>query len=324
MESVRRIFKKMLRKIMPRSQEEHKALRCAMRRHLREIFNTLKEQPIDKVSVELASEPDIWCKELKIQVSDQYTGAEAQAGAEADCPVYFKPWPAARLDMYSINPNCRRTLEPREEDEGCLTDTPVEYTDIAELLHGMMVCEFGQYSRAGLDDSPPSDFDDRFLLDRYSAFGNATDSELVPWSVDLGLAWDRAWGEEKKPHVTFTMMHHVFPTRQLLRTEILTIIGVTITRFRTSKLKGHRVIPHLTLSAMPCQGNLISVFDQYKARIVQAHMVEDGLMILQSQLYDFSTPEKRKENIPIFLCYMACEPIGDTENLRYEMGRTSR
>lgn len=50
-------------------------------------------------------------------------------------------------------------------------------------------------------------------------------------------------------------------------------------------------------------------------RILQAHFNYQGLVIRKTQLYDFSTAEKAKLPIELFLQYMASDMVDDTQRL---------
>jgi hypothetical protein len=57
---------------------------------------------------------------------------------------------------------------------------------------------------------------------------------------------------------------------------------------------------------------VISCFKNHSARILQAHLTDCDLIIGKSALYDFSNPVSREENLPLFLAYVASEPVGTT------------
>lgn len=50
-----------------------------------------------------------------------------------------------------------------------------------------------------------------------------------------------------------------------------------------------------------------------KGRILKAHFNHQELVIRKTQLYDFSTSEKAKLPIELFLQYMASDMVGDTK-----------
>lgn len=49
------------------------------------------------------------------------------------------------------------------------------------------------------------------------------------------------------------------------------------------------------------------------ARIVHAYLKNDELVVCKSDLHDFGNREPRETNLPLFLRYMASQPVGDTK-----------
>jgi hypothetical protein len=58
---------------------------------------------------------------------------------------------------------------------------------------------------------------------------------------------------------------------------------------------------------------LFSFFGNHHARIIQAHFDDDRIAILKSPLYDCSTKEQLNASLPVFMRWMANEPVGDTK-----------
>lgn len=56
---------------------------------------------------------------------------------------------------------------------------------------------------------------------------------------------------------------------------------------------------------------VFSFMGGYRGRILQAHNDTEGLVIRKSQLFDFSTWEKAKGNLDIFLQFMCSDPVDD-------------
>ncbi|KAL3441857.1 hypothetical protein BJX65DRAFT_313396 [Aspergillus insuetus] len=170
--------------------------------------------------------------------------------------------------------------------------------------------EASSWSRAKLEDSHAEEslqchllveyeggFDNDVLALELEKFGNANDSNLDPWIIDLGQAYISASDE---PHVFISMIDHYLPSKDLLPAEVLLIIGVMITRYKVASLKHHRVIP-------------------YKARLLQDYMTEEGLVIMKSKLYDFYNPDVRSEHQRLFVSHFASRPVGDTKSLAYHL-----
>ncbi|KAL3487406.1 hypothetical protein BJX62DRAFT_241108 [Aspergillus germanicus] len=98
-------------------------------------------------------------------------------------------------------------------------------------------------------------------------------------------------------------MHHLPPEPDLLRTELLIIVGIM--RTRLGIYKEYEVAPVM----------VITTFAGNKSRILQAHYTEGGLVVLESDFFAFDSPEARREHVPLFLAYMSSEPVGDTRRL---------
>lgn len=64
---------------------------------------------------------------------------------------------------------------------------------------------------------------------------------------------------------------------------------------------------------------MTSCTDNLKARILIAYFNGKKLIVLKSALHDFSTPEARERNFPLFLLYMCSQAVGDTKALPVPM-----
>lgn len=60
---------------------------------------------------------------------------------------------------------------------------------------------------------------------------------------------------------------------------------------------------------------MFSTMGGWKARILQAHADQSGLVVRKTILYDFSTWVKASESFDVFLRLMSSAPIGDTRQL---------
>ncbi|KAL2796615.1 hypothetical protein BJX66DRAFT_335859 [Aspergillus keveii] len=117
----------------------------------------------------------------------------------------------------------------------------------------------------------------------------------------FGPCWTRIG--DGHSHILFTMYHDIVPEEDLLcRRELLAILGFMLTRMKSPYFEDHHVVPVM----------VISCFKNHSARILQAYLTDCDLIIGQSSLYDFSNPKSRAENLPLFLTYMASEPVGTT------------
>jgi hypothetical protein len=86
----------------------------------------------------------------------------------------------------------------------------------------------------------PSGFSDDVLLPEYELLGYAADSPLTPWPVDIRKAYV---SRDDKPHVFIPLTHHRLAPKELLRAELMIILGVMLRRMKVPSLKRHRAIP---------------------------------------------------------------------------------
>jgi hypothetical protein len=107
------------------------------------------------------------------------------------------------------------------------------------------------------------------------------------------------------PHLVCILHQGVDIAGPLLRSEVLTIVGVILDRMRSEWSETHLIFPILMVSMIGTQG-----------RILQAHYDGDKLYIQYSKLYEFKYFDK--DNIDLFLRWMMNEPIGDTAILALE------
>jgi hypothetical protein len=85
----------------------------------------------------------------------------------------------------------------------------------------------------------------------------------------------------------------------LLKSEVLSIIGILLERMGPEWSKAHLIFPLLMVSMIGPQG-----------RILQAHWDGDKLYVQYSQLYELR--DYNKDNMDLFLRWLMNKPIGDT------------
>jgi hypothetical protein len=61
---------------------------------------------------------------------------------------------------------------------------------------------------------------------------------------------------------------------------------------------------------------LVTTFNETKARIIQGRYRDGQMVIYQSDIYAFNTLESSRDNVPLFMAYMASEPVGDTMHMQ--------
>ena len=64
---------------------------------------------------------------------------------------------------------------------------------------------------------------------------------------------------------------------------------------------------------------LTTCTNNLKARILIAYFDGKNLIVSKSALHDFSSPEARERNFPLFLLYMCSQAVGDTKALPVPM-----
>ncbi|KAL4786237.1 hypothetical protein BJX76DRAFT_355310 [Aspergillus varians] len=297
--SVRKAMKGLLRGSVP-TVDEHSEVRRACLLDLRKLFENLQKQRVRKIDQNLARELGIIQGRLPSSPMDSTLDS-------LNRPLFYKSMTISRVEELRPYMEDPETAMGVELQEGIWEENDLDYIDSGEIVDCMLIREFDQFGRTTATTNCD---DDNFLSQIFRAFGNVTDIEIEPWATDIRHA---AYRQEEpygdgKPHVMCSMIQHSLPTESLLRTEVLTIIGIIITRLGVQSLSAHIVIPV----------NVLSCFDGYKARIIQAHMTEHGLLaIYHTRLYDFITPESRLTSVPACLGYMASDPIGDTKTLEY-------
>ncbi|KAL3441872.1 hypothetical protein BJX65DRAFT_313411 [Aspergillus insuetus] len=109
----------------------------------------------------------------------------------------------------------------------------------------------------------------------------------------------------KRGKLPSAMDGHIFSLRCATMSswkELLAVLGFMLTRMKSLYLEDHHVVPVM----------VISCFKNHSARKLQACLTDYDLIIGKSSLYDFSNPKSRAENLPLFLAYMASQPVGTT------------
>ncbi|KAJ0425055.1 hypothetical protein BJY00DRAFT_275774, partial [Aspergillus carlsbadensis] len=181
----------------------------------------------------------------------------------------------------------------------------------ASLLETYLAIEFEQVARmfgtldilSGWSNGPitPTILNNDYMTPRVFAAAEIR-KPFAARTSDMGDDWSRN-DANNTPHVIAMLMHHLSPQPDLLRTELLVIVGIMRTRLEICE--GHEVAPVM----------LITTFAEARARITQAYYADGELVVLQSEIYAFNSPEARAKNVPLFLGYMASEPVGETRFL---------
>ncbi|KAJ5356652.1 hypothetical protein N7517_011261 [Penicillium concentricum] len=103
------------------------------------------------------------------------------------------------------------------------------------------------------------------------------------------------------PHTMIMILIGEQPSEELLRVEVMTITAVMITR-----LEGEESLAYNTIPVMA-----ITIFGQLKARVIEAHTSQQGVVIKKARLFDFSTNELANKSMNILLGFMCADLVGD-------------
>ncbi|KAL4914563.1 hypothetical protein BDW62DRAFT_204453 [Aspergillus aurantiobrunneus] len=271
------------------SIDEHNAVRQACRKHLLELFKDLRSERIDPAAA----------AELCFMLGDLPTTPKDTTASDKDSTLFYEPMPTSRVKSYHPDIRDKSTAQEVSRVERLWGDLDRDDGDSAELVHFLLMHEFSLFERLQPNGDPVGSFhilagwkrcncDDDFLLGRYWSFGNITDRPIDPWTTEIQTACTA-----------------LSTNRVVLRSEILAILGILLTRLAVDRQ--HWVIPAMA----------VCCFNGFKARIVQGHMTENGLVLLKTGFYDFTTLEDCRRSVPACLGYMASKPIGDTKSLKF-------
>ncbi|KAL4921313.1 hypothetical protein BDW62DRAFT_219470 [Aspergillus aurantiobrunneus] len=244
---------------------------------------------------------------------------------------YFRPQRAACLRMHTIDPEDKKTEQRVALIEKQWTDPKKHYCGdyaSAEIISTTLAYAFHAYQRV----SPENYSHDRQSTQKesYNFEENSTLEEISGWThrqltnetalekymqpSDQTAANDRITGfwksrtghswlrDDSKPHISFIIENANPPNEQLLRAEVLTILGLIRSRLAAHTLREHRIIPV----------HVVSCMDGCAARIIQAHYSQGRLIVYKSRLYYFNDPHLRQSYVDLFLLYLASEPVGNT------------
>ncbi|KAL4908547.1 hypothetical protein BDW74DRAFT_175230 [Aspergillus multicolor] len=239
------------------------------------------------------------------------------------------------LATYPLDLSEEFTRTTYKREQCTFAENPIEDSKLTEFLCTDFLAGFVQYQPVRLEDGimVSSQWSQGFALcltkstapcghieitnslrDEYTLTSSAADchNPLIAGPSHVRSAWHIRNTTPGKPHALFTTTHTVPPTEKILRTEVLAIIGIMLSRLRTSSLRDHYIIPVL----------LISCFNRYRVRVLYGYMSDNGLVIAHSAQHEFATRESRDKIFNTFFSWMASEPIGNTKRLRF--GATDR
>ncbi|KAI3019908.1 hypothetical protein CBS147482_2243 [Aspergillus niger] len=307
------------------NDETSKEARKEILNNFREVHRSVKAFPLTSLTNVHAARYNIRCDDLTLRTD---------GGSSATTQTYFKPWPLEKLEQFPLDLDNPDTSSNVRSDEACFAELDKEKSrettaesdpdgdDSGLLLSSVFLCQFTYYARktteagATLDDLSGwfgRSFNNTIIRERYMNMAMFTDPGNNPLASPP-LRFEDAWyphrplGQEL-PHINLVVTLEGVCDDNILRSELLVLLGVMRTRLGRVELKDHSVAPVL----------LTSCTDNLKARILIAYFNGKKLIVLKSALHDFSTPEARERNFPLFLLYMCSQAVGDTKALPVPM-----
>ncbi|OJZ91594.1 hypothetical protein ASPFODRAFT_76284 [Aspergillus luchuensis CBS 106.47] len=292
------------------NDETFKEARKEILNNLREVHRSVKLLPLTSLTNDQAAEYNIRCHDLRLRTD---------GGSSATAQTYFKPWTLDKLEQFPLDlddPDTKKSirtneacfakldeersrestgeLDPERDDSGL--SCPMRNTGDGATLDDLSGW-FGRY------------FNNTIIKERYMNMAMFTDPGSDPLASPP-LRFEDAWypnlpeGQEL-PHINLIVTLEGVCDDNILRSELLVLLGVMRTRLLRVVLKDHIVAPVLLAS---CANDL-------KARVLIAYFDCKKLVVLKSPLHDFYTPEARERDIPLFLLYMCSQAVGDTKAL---------
>ncbi|PWY80790.1 hypothetical protein BO94DRAFT_424974, partial [Aspergillus sclerotioniger CBS 115572] len=111
------------------------------------------------------------------------------------------------------------------------------------------------------------------------------------------------WYADKSPHIMISCVHNSMGDNGTMQQgEVLAIVGAMVSSIFSRRFKASYNIPVLIFSFMGGR----------KARILQAHLNKEEILVRKRKLYDFSTEDAAYNSRDIFLRYMYCNRVGNT------------
>ncbi|GLA61844.1 hypothetical protein ABZX51_002244 [Aspergillus tubingensis] len=303
------------------NDETFKEARKEILNNLREVHRSVKLLPLTSLTNDQAAEYNIRCHDLRLRTD---------GGSSATAQTYFKPWTLDKLEQFPLDLDDPDTKRSVRTNEACFADLDEERSrestgeldperdDSGLLLSSVFICQFTWHARRNtgvehtLDDLSGwfgRSFNNTIIKERYMNMAMFTDPGSDPLASPP-LSFEDAWypnlpeGQEL-PHINLIVTHEGVCDNNILRSELLVLVGVMRTRLGRVELQDHVVAPVLLTS---CTNNL-------KARILIAYFDGKELVVLKTRLHDFYTPGARETNFRLFLLYMCSQAVGDTKAL---------
>ncbi|KAL5341023.1 hypothetical protein BJX70DRAFT_396082 [Aspergillus crustosus] len=284
-------------------EDQNRQIRHATRAAIIDLFDRIYHSPCPYIRQDAPGHLNIRCERLFLR----------DPGWHEQRQQFFRPKTLAWLeghpvDIHNISTQ-RRIASTEAQWSAPETGYCGDYSEAAVVAAGF-VHEFSKYERvavhgdytledlSGWVDRGPGNR----IESRKSMRPTYTDMENRPataWTTKIAASWIR---DDARPHLSCVLENASPPQDDLLRSEVLTILGLMRESLSRHSLQDHKVIP---VSAISCMNGL-------EARVIQAHFMKGELVIYKSRLLEFSELRSRAANVPLFLTYLAAEPVGDT------------
>ncbi|KAF7626663.1 hypothetical protein AFCA_012773 [Aspergillus flavus] len=270
---------------------------------LHEIYNSLNPLPMTIISPSTLANLSI---DLHLFNPEGHTAT-----------TFFRPLTAAQLAKY---PKDLESYEVRHHQERKYSDLDKgadwyeayggRYTlwDWGENICYMLAWELGIAPRLGTEKPRPLNN----IIKWRGSEGWPVESQYLPMSSSYNEHWEpqyhwRPWREEDS-HIKICQYHGIIGSDgQLLREELLVIVGTICTQMNKERFKKHLVIPVMMFSFM----------GERHGRIILAQFDGDSqkLVVHMSKLYRFLAEDE--DSLALFTRYAASvvEPSGNMEAL---------
>ncbi|KAL4883181.1 hypothetical protein BJY04DRAFT_216481 [Aspergillus karnatakaensis] len=280
--------------------EQDRQIRHEIREEIINLFDRIYHSPCPYIAPSAPGQLKITCKYLSLN----------DAGGYDEHKQFFKPKPLSWLRSHPVDTK----KIPKNQQAGQQWSAPktgqcADYVEAASISAGF-ICEFSRYARIGIESDYTleelSGWIDRGtghrIESRPSMKPSTPDNDArpaAPWNTRIAASWIR---DDAHPHLTCILENASPPHDDLLRSEVLTILGLMRESLSRYSLQKHRIVPITAISCM----------NGREARLLQAFFLQEELVIYKSGLLNFSIEKSMSVNVPLFMLYLASEPVGDT------------
>ncbi|GKZ67407.1 hypothetical protein AnigIFM50267_001795 [Aspergillus niger] len=234
-----------------RENETFKEARKEMLHALGQVHRSVKLFPLTSLTNVHAARYNIRCHDLTLRTD---------GGSSATTQTYFKPWPLEKLKQFPLDLDDPCTKGNVRTDEACFADldkkmlrettgeSDSDDDDSGLLLSSVFLCQFTYYARKTTEAGATlDDLSGWFGRERYMNMAMFTEPGSNPLASPP-LRFEDAWyphlpqGQEL-PHINLIVTHEAVCDNNILRSELLVLVGVMRTRLGRVKLQDHVVAP---------------------------------------------------------------------------------